>query len=119
VAGERKRSERAAVKTLFECDDLALAGIREPREFQRRFVRLSSAVAEKRSQQSRRAHETLAEDSLCGVIEKIRHVQQILRAVLERLHEPRMLMAEDVDGDSAEEVPIDVTISIDQSRASA
>ena len=107
------------MKALHERDDFALSGIRQPREFQRRLICFGPAVAEKCAPQTRRAHEALAENSLRRMIKKIRDVQQLFRSILQRLHQPRMLMAENVDGDAAEKVPVDVTIGVDQPRSSA
>ena len=107
------------MKTLFERDDFAASGIGESRKFQRRFVRFRSAVAEKRAHQSARANQLLGENPLRRVIEEIRDVQQRVGFVTQRFDETRMTMAEDVDGDAAEKVPIFFAVGVDEARAFA
>ena len=119
VSSQRERAESSSVKALFERHDVVLSGIRQSRKLQRRLIRLGSAVAEKRAEQSRRAHKALAKDSLRRVIEKIGDVKQRFRLAAQRLHQPRMLMAEHIDGDATEEVPVFVAVSVGQARAFA
>src|SRR5207245_11492083 len=114
VSCQRQRAERASVKALLQRDETAAAGIRQSREFQRRLNRLRAAVAEECAQHPRRAHETLAENALSGMKIEVRDMEKPARFIAQRLHQARMLMPEDVDGDPAEKVPILFAVGVDE-----
>ena len=116
VSRQRQRAERPSVKALLQRHETAAAGIGQPREFQGRLIRLRAAVAEKRAEHSRGAHEPLAENALGGMKVEVRNMEKRTRLIAQRLHQPRMLMSEGVDSDAAEKVPVLLAVSVDQTR---
>src|SRR4051812_18441362 len=110
VGRDRQRSERPAVKRLFERDDLgACLSDGEPvpaRELQARLDRFRTAVAEKRPRQARERRELLGELSLQRVMEQVRGVQKRTRLVGNGRGESRMSMAERGDANARQQVEI-------------
>jgi len=60
---------------------------------------------------------TPGEDALGRVVEEVRDVKELSRFVAKRLHQPRVLMAERIDSDPAEQVPVRFPLRVDQFRA--
>ena len=117
VARERERSHRAPVKAALEREHPASPGHGEARELHRGFDRLGAAVAEEDARHPGELREALGEKSLRRVVEEIRDVEKAVRLLAERLHEARMPVTERVHGDAGEEVPVDLSLGVDELRA--
>ncbi len=111
LAGRRQRRHRAAVERVLHRDDLepvrtVLLMPVAPRQLDRRFVRLRAAVAEKDPVGARMIDQHLGESDLrLGVVE-IRHMDQLRRLALDRLHQIRMAVAQDIDRDATDKVDV-------------
>src|SRR5439155_8125714 len=84
VSRQRQRAERPSVKALLQRHETAAARIGQPREFQRRLNRFRAAVAEKRAEHSRGAHEPLAENALGGMKVAVRNMKNAALLIAQR-----------------------------------
>ena len=105
------------MKASLERDDAAPSRIHEASELERRLVRFRSTVAEEDTRHERGFDERLREQSLRGMVEEIRDVEDAAGFLTQRLHDSRMLVAERVDCDAAEQIPAGVPVSGDDFRA--
>ena len=116
--------QRAAVERVQRRDhaDLlrAVAVVRvAARELQRRLVRLGAGVAEEHALGERRVDEPLREPQRRLVGEPVRHVPELPRLLVERVHHRRMAVAERGDGDAAREVDVHPAVLVPDARAFA
>ena len=62
-------------------------------------------------------HEPLGQLALRRLVEEVRDVEEVRRLGAERLHEARVAVAEGVDRDAGEEVPVDLPVGVDEPGA--
>src|SRR6266850_6899164 len=119
VARQREGAQGPAVKTLPERDDLRSSRVLQPRELQRRLVRLGAAVAEEDAGETGLPDEPLGEKPLRGVIEEVGDVEKVARLLPERAPQSGMGVPERVDGDTGEEIPVLAPPGVDEARAAS
>ncbi|AFU00665.1 ion transporter [Nocardia brasiliensis ATCC 700358] len=125
LPGERERAHGAAVERLLAGDDLGPAG--QPRDLERRLVRLGPRIAEERASGMPVVGGAVAEmreqpfrqfdDRLVRI--DIRDMAERAQLLGDRGEDRRMGVAETVDRDAAEEIDIAVTVRVVDHRTRA
>jgi hypothetical protein len=123
IAGGRQRGDRAAVPGAVHHDDgrhldAALVAI-QARELDRRLVGLGPRAVEERVVHPRELGESRAEALLLGHLVEVGDVHHLRRLVGDGGDQPRVCVAEAVDGDAGERVEVAASGRIPQPRAFA
>src|ERR1700722_1363326 len=124
LPGERQRSERAPVIGAIERHQAALcrsAGAmpRQPRQLDRAFDRLSSAVGEKCAVESGELTQLLGQRSLIFVVIQIRNMHQLGRLLANRLHDARMRVPQRIHSQPGDEIQVALALQVKQKHALA
>ena len=124
LPGQRQRAKSSSVIRPFQRDQPALrlaarAMSRQPRQLDRSFDRLGSAVREKRAVQSRERAQLLRQRPLILVVVEIRNVHQLRRLIANRLHDPRMRVPQRIHAQPGNEIQIALALDVVEKHALA
>ena len=124
IAAGGKRRERASVERALESDQpvalrLAIGGVKPARRLDRAFDRFRAGVAEEHLVGEARLDEPAREPFRLGNLIEIGDVPRPPRALLQRIDETRMAMAERIDRDARAKIEIAPAVVRDEPSALA
>ena len=123
LAGDGKRAEGAAVKGIFERNDLELVGRDVVAvgldHLERAFGGFGAAVGEKGSRKAAHLRDAFGERSLVFVVEEIRSMDQARSLFLNGGDDARMVLSERIDADAGDEIEIALAVDVPHVRSVA
>ena len=116
LARRRQRRDRAAVEGVPRADDLRFLRVEAVRvlacDLDRALVRLRARVAEERLVEARELDELRGRIGLRARVVEVRAMDHLARLMRDGIDERRIIMAEHVDGDAAEEIEVFLAVDI-------